>query len=204
MRYNNLIHIHFRNSTSSAPGNTQGTGRRDGKMLKPKMDLGKALATMGFGTARLDDVHGKRDAQDELNVSLTRLMETHEKKKKKLLETEKIEQRRQQMGDKLRDEVRTVHEAYQFLSRKYALDKERLKEKEKEIQEFNENRLDNPEMTTNLIKVELDDNDKKETMDFGAAVALKSAARTFKANKNKAETNKPIFELLQGKLGDDD
>ena len=52
-----------------------------------------------------------------------------QKKKKKLLETEKIEQRRQQMGDKLRDEVRTVHEAYQFLSRKYALDKERLKEK---------------------------------------------------------------------------
>ena len=83
------------------------------------MDLGKALATMGFGTARLDDVHGKRDAQDELNTSLTRLMETHEKKKKKLLETEKIEQRRSQMADKLRDEVRTVHEAYQFLMKKY-------------------------------------------------------------------------------------
>ena len=104
-------------------------------MLKPKMDLGKALATMGFGTARLDDVHGKRDAQDELNNSLTRLMEAHEKKKKKLLETEKIELKRSQMADKLRDEVRTVHEAYQFLSRKYQIDKERLKEKEMEMQQ---------------------------------------------------------------------
>ena len=119
------------------------------------MDLGKALATMGFGTARLDDVHGKRDAQDDLNASLTRLMDSHEKKKKKLLETEKIEQRRSLMADKLRDEVRTVHEAYQFLSRKYQLDKERLKEKEKEIQEFRDNGPENPEIT-NLIKVDLD------------------------------------------------
>ena len=160
------------------------------------MDLGKALATMGFGTARLDDVHGKKDAQDDLNASLTRLMDSHEKKKKKLLETEKIEQRRIQMGDKLRDEVRTIHEAYQFLSRKYQLDKERLKEKEKEIQEFRDNAAENPEIT-NLIKVELED-DKKETIGISAAVALKSAARTFKDSaikidlqplKSKQDTN---------------
>ena len=150
------------------------------------MDLGKALATMGFGTARLDDVHGKRDAQDDLNASLTRLMDSHEKKKKKLLETEKIEQRRSLMADKLRDEVRTVHEAYQFLSRKYQLDKERLKEKEKEIQEFRDNGPENPEIT-NLIKVDLGDDDKKEVIGLGAAVALKSVARTLKESATKAE-----------------
>ena len=44
------------------------------KMVKPKMDLAKALATMGFGTARIVDAHGERDAQDELNDALTRLM----------------------------------------------------------------------------------------------------------------------------------
>ena len=155
-------------------------------MLKPKMDLGKALATMGFGTARLDDVHGKRDAQDDLNASLTRLMDSHEKKKKKLLETEKIEQRRSLMADKLRDEVRTVHEAYQFLSRKYQLDKERLKEKEKEIQEFRDNGPENPEIT-NLIKVDLGDDDKKEMIGLGAAVNLKSIARNLKESTNKTE-----------------
>ena len=150
------------------------------------MDLGKALATMGFGTARLDDVHGKRDAQDDLNASLTRLMDSHEKKKKKLLETEKIEQRRSLMADKLRDEVRTVHEAYQFLSRKYQLDKERLKEKEKEIQEFRDNGPENPEIT-NLIKVDLGDDDKKEMIGLGAAVNLKSIARNLKESTNKTE-----------------
>lgn len=169
-----------------AGGNTgQGTGRKD-RMFKPKMDLGKALATMGFGTARLDDVHGKRDAQDDLNLSLTRLMDAHEKKKKKLLETEKIEQRRSLLADKLRDEVRTVHEAYQFLSRKYQLDKERLKEKEKEIQEFRDNGPENPEIT-NLIKVDLGDDDKKEIIGLGAAVALKSVARTLKESATKTE-----------------
>ena len=107
-------------------------------MIKPKMDLGKALATMGFGTARLDDAHGKRDAQEDLNTALTRLMEAHEKKKKKVYDTEKIEQRREMMLNKCRDEVRTIHEAYQFLSRKYQLDKERLKEKEKEMERVRE------------------------------------------------------------------
>ena len=189
------MQLTFRNSTSSGGANTgQSTGKKDGRMFKPKMDLGKALATMGFGTARLDDVHGKRDAQDELNTSLTRLMEAHEKKKKKLLETEKIEQRRSQMADKLRDEVRTVHEAYQFLSRKYQLDKERLKEKEKEIQEFRDNGPENENLTT-LIKVELDNNDKKESIGIGAAVALKSVARSFKDNTNKPETQQSKEKL---------
>ena len=146
------------------------------------MDLGKALATMGFGTARLDDVHGKRDAQDELNNSLTRLMESHEKKKKKLLETEKIEIRRQQMSDKLRDEVRTVHEAYQFLSRKYQIDKERLKEKEMEMQQRAEQQQ--------MGEVVNEDEDKLKNhggIDFGTATVLKSAANAFKGQLE--ETN---------------
>ena len=37
-------------------------------MVKPKMDLGKALATMGFGTARLDDVHGKLTHKMNLTI----------------------------------------------------------------------------------------------------------------------------------------
>ena len=39
----------------------------------------------------------------------------------KLLPKEKIEERRKRMADKLRDDVRTVHEAYQFLARKYKI-----------------------------------------------------------------------------------
>ena len=101
------------------------------------------------------------------------------------------------MDDKLRDEVRTVHEAYQFLSRKYQLDKERLKEKEKEIQEFRDNGAENENLNT-LIKVELD-NDKKEPIGIGIAVSLKSAARTFKDNSNKPET-----QQLKEKLDSND
>jgi len=172
-----------KNSISSAG---QSTGRKDTRMLKPKMDLGKALATMGFGTARLDDVHGKRDAQDDLNASLTRLMDSHEKKKKKLLETEKIEQRRSLMLTNLGMKLGLFMRLISSLSRKYQLDKERLKEKEKEIQEFRDNGPENQEIT-NLIKVDLGDDDKKEIIGLGAAVALKSVARTLKESTNKTE-----------------
>ena len=188
----------FRNSTNANnPNADQGLGRK--LMVKPKMDLGKALATMGFGTARLDDVHGKRDAQDELNNSLTRLMEAHEKKKKKLLETEKIEQRREQMANKLRDEIRTVHEAYQFLSRKYQIDKEKLKEKEKEMQQIQQQQLGEGVMD--------DDEDlkKDEAIGLGTAVALKSAANVFKgkiegAASGKETNNKTAKRSIRGKL----
>ena len=154
-------------------------------MIKPKMDLGKALATMGFGTARLDDAHGKRDAQEDLNTALTRLMEAHEKKKKKVYDTEKIEQRREMMSNKLRDEVRTIHEAYQFLSRKYQLDKERLKEKEKEMERARENMKAEGDMD--------DENEKEEQKMMGSlqsAMALKSAANAFKGQIDNTAAEK--------------
>ena len=154
-------------------------------MIKPKMDLGKALATMGFGTARLDDAHGKRDAQEDLNSALTRLMEAHEKKKKKVYDTEKIEQRREMMLNKCRDEVRTIHEAYQFLSRKYQLDKERLKEKEKEMERARENMKAEGDMD--------DENEKEEQKVMGSlqsAMALKSAANAFKGQIDNTAAEK--------------
>ena len=170
------------------------------------MDLGKALATMGFGTARLDDVHGKRDAQDELNVSLTRLMENHEKKKKKLMETEKIELKRSQMADKLRNEVRTVHEAYQFLSRKYQIDKERLKEKEKEIQVLQLNNCEATNETNGLIIID-DDMKKEGTFGMGSAVSLKAAANAFKDNiegGGKETSYKVPKRSIRGKIDSND
>ena len=154
-------------------------------MIKPKMDLGKALATMGFGTARLDDAHGKRDAQEDLNTALTRLMEAHEKKKKKVYDTEKIEQRREMMLNKCRDEVRTIHEAYQFLSRKYQLDKERLKEKEKEMERARENMKAEGDIE--------DENEKEEQKQMGSlqsAMALKSAANAFKGQIDNTAAEK--------------
>ena len=169
-------------------------------MIKPKMDLGKALATMGFGTARLDDAHGKRDAQEDLNSALTRLMEAHEKKKKKVYDTEKIEQRREMMLNKCRDEVRTIHEAYQFLSRKYQLDKERLKEKEKEMERVRETMKAEGDIE--------DENDKEEQKQMGSlqsAMALKSAANAFKGQidntaAEKDSNNKNTKKASKAKL----
>ena len=162
------------------------------KMLKPKMDLAKALATMGFGTARIVDAHGERDAQDELNDALTRLMEVHEKKKKKMLETEKIEARRTQMADKLRDEVRTIHEAYQFLAKKYKYDKQRLKEKQ-QLQSAEDN----------MKEIE-EEEGKDEVFGLAEAVAAKSAANHWKKSSGEQEQNDPKESTTsaEGESGD--
>lgn len=154
---------------------TAGLGPK--KMVKPKMDLAKALATMGFGTARIVDAHGERDAQDELNDALTRLMEAHEKKKKKMMDTEKIEERRKQQADKLRDEVRTVHEAYQFLAKKYKYDKQRLKEKQ-DLQGVAEG-----------LKVIEDEEEKAEGFGLADAVVAKSAANFWKKKESVSDQN---------------
>ena len=157
-----------------------GIGAR--RMQKPKMDLAKALATMGFGTARIVDAHGDRDAQDELNDALTRLMEVHEKKKKKMLDNEKIEERRKQQSDKLRDEVRTIHEAYQFLAKKYKYDKQRLKERQLlESAEANKGSDDEEEK---------DD----EVFDFKTILAIKKAGKLMK--KGKGEETEAAKENL--------
>ena len=91
-------------------------------MIKPKMDLAKALGMMGFGSARIEDQSGKRNALDELNNALSRQMENMEERKKKIEKTEKIEARKEAQHDKLRDDIRTMHEAYQFLAAKYRND----------------------------------------------------------------------------------
>lgn len=81
------------------------------RMIRPKMDLAKALSTMGFSTSRTLDPSGGHDTRSELNAALSRRMSEMEKRKR--ANQQKV------VADRLRDEVRTLHEAYQFLSRKY-------------------------------------------------------------------------------------
>ena len=68
---------------------------------------------MGFNTARTLDPTGGQEAIEELNAALNRKMEDVEKRKRAASKKEQAA-----IEDKLRDEVRTLHEAYQFLSRK--------------------------------------------------------------------------------------
>ena len=82
--------------------------------------LAKALSTMGFTTSRTLDPSGGHDARGELNAALSRRMAEMEKKKRLANQKEKSH-----IVDKLRDDVRTLHEAYQFLSRKYILQQQR-------------------------------------------------------------------------------
>ena len=84
------------------------------KMAKPKMDFAKALSIMGFSTSRTLDPSGGHDARVELNAALSRKMADIEKRKRAANKKDQTK-----VEDKLRDEIRTLHEAYQFLSRKY-------------------------------------------------------------------------------------
>lgn len=112
--------------TAVRPAGNANTTRK--KAIKPKMDLAKALSLMGFSTARNLDA---MDARKELNGALTRKMNDYEQKRKKLFEkdgkngkfvaTETLNT----TADKIRDDVRTLHEAYQFLARKYIRDGQR-------------------------------------------------------------------------------
>ena len=103
------------------------------------MDLAKALGMMGFGSARIEGPSGKTNALDELNIALSRQMESLEERKKKIEKTEKVEQRREAQQDKLRDEIRTMHEAYQFLAQKYSNDRARMTDKASEKIDKEEN-----------------------------------------------------------------
>ena len=143
------------------------------------MDLSKALAMMGFGTARIVDPSGERDSQDALNNALSRQMEAFEKKKKKTVEGEKNEQRKKQLADKLRDDIRTMHEAYQFLAKKYNSDKERLQEKQMQVSE--------------VLHEETDEEDEV----FGINTALKAKSGSFKekaASRNENENNNNVTD----------
>ena len=96
----------------------RGGGRR---MIRPKMDVSKALSIMGFTSARALDQSGGNDAVKELNVALSIKMEHMEKKKRIAIEKGKKlpDTQKNPAADKVRDEIRTLHEAYQFLSKKY-------------------------------------------------------------------------------------
>ena len=96
-------------------------GGRPGRLIKPKMDVSKALSLMGFTSARSLDQSGGNDALRELNSALVRRMEHYEKKKRVAIENGKKlpDTQKNPAADKVRDELRTLHEAYQFLSKKY-------------------------------------------------------------------------------------
>ena len=155
-------------------------------MIKPKMDLAKALGMMGFGSARIEDQSGKRNALDELNNALSRQMENMEERKKKIEKTEKVEARKEAQHDKLRDDIRTMHEAYQFLAAKYRNDKARNLEKITD-------KKSSGEITEGLKSF----NDKEECADevfsMGAILSAQSAASTFidqiRKDEVKEETN---------------
>ena len=82
---------------------------------------------LGFTTSRTLDPSSGQDARGELNAALSRRMAELEKKKRLANQKEKF-----QVCDKLRDDVRTLHEAYQFLSRKYILAQQRAEARKKE------------------------------------------------------------------------
>jgi len=149
------------------------------------MDLSKALAMMGFGTVRLNDQSGERSALDELNTALTRQMETFDKKKKKIQDTEKIEKRRETQQDKIRDEIRTMHEAYQFLAKKYNHDKERQDKTRQDKKSLK---------SAETIGEEIEENDEDGQVDevFGmeTVTTVKSVANIYNdANGCKSETD---------------
>ena len=95
-----------------------------GRLIRPKMDLAKAMSMLGFTSTRSLDQSGGKDAILELNVALSKRMEQFEKKKRitieKQKENRKLSEKEKKLAvDKIRDDIRTLHEAYQFLSRKY-------------------------------------------------------------------------------------
>ena len=164
------------------------------KPIKPKMDLAKALSMMGFGTARTLDPSGSKNARNELNAALTRKMNDFETKRRKLLELDKqksfvAESVRNQTKDKLRDDIRTLHEAYQFLARKYMRDEEKLKEKmnntttENDIQDM----LDDLHLVNNF-----NDNEEKEedndVFGLGQKSSINTNADIFKIKVDRKKT----------------
>ena len=57
-------------------------GGRKGRMIRPKMDVSKALSIMGFTSARTLDQSSGNNALTELNLALSKKKESLEKKKK--------------------------------------------------------------------------------------------------------------------------
>ena len=165
------------------------------KPTKPKMDLAKALSLMGFGTTRSLDPSGSRSARSELNAALTRKMTDFEMKRKKLLD-EKAKKgkvvlagQRNHTADKLRDDVRTLHEAYQFLARKYIRDENALKMKMQntngeDIAFDGELDLDDDLHLLNNFD-DLDDQDENDNNDVLNKKSIEALTRMTKADRKK-------------------
>ena len=79
-------------------------GRR---MIRPKMDVSKALSILGFTSARALDQSGGNDAVKELNIALSIKMEHMEKKKRIAIEKGKKlpDTQKNPAADKVRDEI---------------------------------------------------------------------------------------------------
>ena len=89
-------------------------------VVRPKMDMAKALAIMGFSSSRTLDPNGGHDPRKELSEALSRQMALIDRKKnarsqRQNLVTSQVESQLSRQ----KDDVRMLHEAYQFLSRKY-------------------------------------------------------------------------------------
>lgn len=80
---------------------------------RPKMDLAKALGIMGFSSSRTLVQGDGHEPKNELNSALCRRMAELEKKKKGYMGRPPLSEEKQ------RNDVRILHEAYQFLSRRY-------------------------------------------------------------------------------------
>ena len=109
-----------------------------GRMIKPKMDMSKALCMMGFTSAQSLNKCNGNDVLIALNSALTQRMELLEKKKRIAIEKKKKKSKKDKTPnpelDKVREEFITLHEAYQFLSRKY---KSHLEKREAEASSNN-------------------------------------------------------------------
>lgn len=140
-------------TNGSAPVAAPNAGRR--KMVKPKMDFAKALSIMGFSTSRTLDPSGGHDARVELNAALSRKMADIEKRKRAANKKDQTK-----VEDKLRDEIRTLHEAYQFLSRKYMKLAELRKNGEFDEEEEEETNKDKRRKRVNKMK------EKKQDLDI--------------------------------------
>lgn len=92
-------------------------------VAKPKMDLSKALAIMGFSSSRVLDPSAGHNPKTELSSALTKRMQEIETRRhqsgKRVGMNRNIEKSGPGAEQKQRDDARILHEAYQFLSRRY-------------------------------------------------------------------------------------
>ena len=117
----------------SSPSDGKNHWQSANQVIKPKMDLSKALAIMGFQSSRVLDSYAGHDPRAELSGALCKRMAELDARKNGQPEPADPRRARRRPqpgfasqkaggggdGKKHGDEVRMLHEAYQFLSRRY-------------------------------------------------------------------------------------